>query len=154
MVTARQELKRRVDALRRIPLVAGCTRAELARVDRLGVQVDLSAGRVLTHEGDEGQECFVVVDGIASAQRGDLEIGLIGPGSIAGEMALLFGAPRFATVVARTPMRVLVLRADEFDALLDIAPSIRHNVDRIATDRSAQASLVVTAPSVASPVPA
>ena len=135
MLTARRELKRRIDALRRIPLVAGCTTAELVRVDHLGIQLDVAAGRRLTHEGDAGLECFVVVDGIATAHRDAEHIGVVGPGSIAGEMALLYDVPRTATVVTCTPMRLWVLDAREFKQLLEVATAIRNNVGRIAADR-------------------
>jgi cAMP-dependent protein kinase regulator len=139
MLTARGELKRRVDALRNIPLLAGCTTKQLERVDRLGTQIDVAAGRMLTRHGAEGHECFVVVDGIATASRGEAVLGLVGPGSIAGEMALLYDAPRTATVVARTPMRLLVLNGDEFKELLGVARCIRRDVDRIAAERSSHA---------------
>jgi len=135
MLTARRELKHRVDALRRIRLFSGCTFAELSRVDRLGVQIDVRAGRVLTREHDAGNECFVVLDGTATAQRADTRLGRIGPSSIAGEMALLYGTLRTATVVADTSMRVLVLDAREFKELLEIAPGIRDAVDRVAAER-------------------
>jgi CRP/FNR family cyclic AMP-dependent transcriptional regulator len=136
MLTAHQELKRRIDALGRVPLFSGCTRRELARVDRLGTRIDVSAGRVLAQEGEDGRECFVVLEGTASVRRGIAEVGVIGPDSIAGEMALLYDAPRTATVIACTRMRLLVLHADEFDALLNVAPCIKRDVDRIAGERS------------------
>lgn len=135
MVTARRELRRRIDALRSLPLVASCTNAQLARLDRLGTQVEVAAGRILTDEGEEGRECFVVLDGIAAARRAKEQLGVIGAGSIAGEMALLYDVPRLATVVACTPMRLWVLSAYEFEALLDAAPCIRHNVHRIGAER-------------------
>jgi CRP-like cAMP-binding protein len=144
MVTARTELKRRIDALRRIPLLTGCTRSELARVDRLGTKIDVPAGRALTQEGDDGRECFVVLDGTASARRGAGELGLIGPGSIAGEMALLYDAPRMATVVARTRMRLLVLSTAEFKALMDVASCVKNTIDRIAAERTSRAPISLT----------
>ena len=135
MVTARQQLKRRVDTLRRVPFLAACTDAELAGVDGLGTQIDVRAGRTLTHEGADGRECFVVIDGVATASRGGAQLGIVGPGSIVGEMALLFAVPRTATVVALSAMRLLVLDVNEFTTLLDVAPCIRQNVNRIGDDR-------------------
>ena len=78
-----------------------------------------------------------MIDGTATARRAEERLGVIAPGSIAGEMALLYDMPRLATVAALTPMRLLVLTVDGFDALLDVAPCIKHYVDRIAAERRA-----------------
>jgi CRP-like cAMP-binding protein len=138
MTTARRERKLRIDLLRRLPLAADCTKLQLARLDRLGVQIDVPAGHVLTREGAHGAECFIVVDGVATVSRADAPVGMIGPGSIAGELALLYDVPRTATVVALTPMRVLALSAREFRALLDVAPCVRAAVQGIATARASE----------------
>ena len=138
MITARREMKRRIDSLRRLSFAAGCTKSELARLDRLGVRIDVQPGHVLTREDAYGAECFVVIDGTATVSRRNAAVGIIGPGSIAGEMALLYSVPRTATVVACTPMRVLALSASEFRQLLDIAPSVRASVYGIAATRAAE----------------
>jgi CRP-like cAMP-binding protein len=137
MLTARRELKQRVARLKHIPLVAGCTFGQLTRIDRLGTQVEVRAGRTLTREGAFGRECFVVIDGTALAERAGRPIGRIGPGSIAGEMALLDHEPRNATVVAETPMQVLVLTDREFAALLDVAPCVESAVGQVIAERRA-----------------
>jgi hypothetical protein len=147
MLTARRETKRRMEALRRVPFFADCTLDELARIDRLGTTINVRQGRTLTREGAVGRECFVTLDGIAVAQRRGRPIGVIGAGSIAGEMALLSHTTRNATVVADTPMRVLVLDQREFAELLAIAPHIETAVERIADERR-------TVPSVTPPAPA
>lgn len=138
MMTARRERKQRIDGLRRLPLAADCTKLQLDRLDRLGVQIDVRAGHVLTREGAHGAECFVVIDGIATVSRAEAPVGMIGPGSIAGELALLYDVPRTATVVALTPMRVLALSAREFRTLLDVAPCVRATVTGIAATRAAE----------------
>ena len=82
-------------------------------------------GRVLAKEGTPGQEFVVVVEGTASATSRGEEVGQIGPGSFFGELALLDGGPRTATVRALTPMLVLVLDRSEFNHLVDRAiPSV------------------------------
>lgn len=137
MLTARREKKERIQALRRVPFLANCTIEELARIDRLGVHLDVAPGRVLTREGTTGRECFVTLEGVAVAERGGRPIGVIGAGSIAGEMALLHGTTRNATVVADTPMQLLVLDQHEFAELFDIAPRIEATLERIAYERRA-----------------
>jgi CRP-like cAMP-binding protein len=135
MLTARRESKRRVQELRRLPCFMGCTTAELARIDAIGTVIDVGPGRVLTREGAAARECFVALDGVAVAQRGGHQIGAIGAGSIVGEMALLDHATRNATVVAATPMRLLVLESREFRRLLEAAPCAAGNLGRIAEAR-------------------
>jgi CRP/FNR family transcriptional regulator, cyclic AMP receptor protein len=135
MLTARRELKHRIQGLRGLDLFASCSFAELAQIDRLGTPVDLAAGRTLTHEGAGARECFVVRDGYAVARRGGETVGAIGPGSIAGEMALLDHTTRNATVLAYTPMELLVLTDSEFKQLLRIAPGIEADLDRIVMGR-------------------
>ena len=137
MLTARREKRQRIEALRRIPLLAHCTIDELERIDQLGVLIDAAPGRVLTREGTTGRECFVTLEGVAIAKRGGRPIGVIGAGSIAGEMALLHGTTRNATVVADTPMQLLVLDQREFTKLVDIA-RVRVAVELIADERRAE----------------
>jgi CRP/FNR family transcriptional regulator, cyclic AMP receptor protein len=135
MSTARRELKHRVERLRSVPFIAECSFRELQRIDRLGAQIDIRAGKTLTHEGTVGRQCFVVFDGTAIAHRAGRPLGTITAGSVAGEMALLDHTTRNATVVATTPMRLLVLTDQEFAQLLDIAPSIQTALAGIAAER-------------------
>jgi CRP-like cAMP-binding protein len=135
MLAARREMKRRVQALRSLPCLTGCSSAELAHIERLGTTIDIGPGRVLTREGGVGRECFLTLAGVAVAERGGQRIGVIGAGSIAGEMALLDHTARNATVVSATPMRLLVLNDREFRELLEAAPCVAGNLVRIAAQR-------------------
>jgi CRP-like cAMP-binding protein len=135
MITTRREKKRRLNALGHIPLLARCTPRQLARIDRLGTPIEVAAGRTLTRQGAIGRECFVTLDGVAVAARAGRRVGTIGAGSIAGEMALLDGAPRNATVIAGTRMQLLVLTDGEFRELLEIAPALADELARIAAER-------------------
>jgi CRP-like cAMP-binding protein len=135
MYTSRREKKQRIDALARIPIFSTCTRSELARIDGLGTPLDVTAGRTLTREGEVGRECFVTLEGTAVAARAGRRVGAIGAGSIAGELALLDRTTRNATVVAGTPMQLLVFTEREFGRLLEIAPGISERVRRLAHER-------------------
>jgi CRP-like cAMP-binding protein len=135
MTTARHEKKQRIEALRRIPLLAGCTAQELAIIDGLGAQIVVAPGRVLTREGTAGQECFVVLEGLAIAQCGARLLGTIGAGSVAGEMALLDDVARNATVVAASAMRLLVLDAREFAQLRARVPAVAAALEDLACAR-------------------
>jgi len=141
MSTTRRELKHAVEALRRIPFFSDCTFAELAQIDRLGTVLDVPSGRSLTREGDEGHECFVTVEGVATAERSGRIIGAIGTASIAGEMALLDHTRRNATVVTSTAMRLIVFSDREFMQMLRIAPRIEASLARIAEERRSPAGV-------------
>ena len=78
-------------------------------------------GDELCVEGQPGDDFFVVVDGTAEATVGGDPLGELGPGSFFGEMALIDGGDRSATVRAKTPMRLLVLGRHDFNEMLSTA---------------------------------
>lgn len=141
MVTARRQTRRRIEALRHISLFAGCTHDELARIDRLGTPIAVRPGRALTVEGAIGRECFVTLAGVAVAERSGRAIATIDAGSIVGEIALLDHTTRNATVVAVTPMQLLVLSEQELEQLLRIAPRVETTLRRIADERRRSAPI-------------
>jgi CRP/FNR family cyclic AMP-dependent transcriptional regulator len=94
------------------------------------------AGKVLTREGEPGREFFVVVDGRARATLGSrTRVDPLGPGSSFGEMSLLDQGPRSATVEAETDMRLHVLDARGFSALISEVPSVARKVLRVMAER-------------------
>lgn len=105
----------KLDVLRRVPAFAGCTDRELHEIARHVDDWTVEAGTVLTSEGSHGQEAFLIVDGRATVSVGGVVIDELGPGSFAGEMALMDHGPRSATVVAATAMHLLVIGPAAFD---------------------------------------
>jgi CRP-like cAMP-binding protein len=126
----------RADALAELSLFVGCSRKELHAVERLGTFVHVVAGRTLCREGEIGRECFIVLCGTASVISGGRQIATIGAGEPIGEVAVLNPElRRTATVVAGTPMDLLVLGRRELVELLHRAPSIGLRLIRIVTSR-------------------
>jgi CRP/FNR family transcriptional regulator, cyclic AMP receptor protein len=108
-------------SLKQIPMFAACTKAELERVTLLANPLDVPAGEFLTREGRSGGEFMVIVDGRATVSRSGAVLRTLGPGDWLGEIALLDGGPRTATVVADTPMVVeLIARKDFLDLLREV----------------------------------
>jgi CRP/FNR family transcriptional regulator, cyclic AMP receptor protein len=140
----RRDRTHRIAKLRAIPFVAGCTRKELERIDRLGTAIDLRAGTRLTREGGRERECFAVLHGLAVASHADRPLGTIGAGSFAGEMSLLGGSPRNATVVAHTPMRVVAYTDRELEELLRVAPAVAAGLGELVAEREAVNQLTST----------
>ncbi len=102
-------------------LFAECTNDELERIAALTEARRVPAGQVILREGDPGGEFFVVVDGHSEVSVDGQRVAEIGPGSFFGEMALLDGGERVATVTARTDLDVLVLHREEFNEMLAMA---------------------------------
>ena len=118
----------KIELLKRVPLFAGCSKNELAQIASLADELDLPGERELTHEGSIGKEFVVLVEGEADVVRDDSLIAGLGPGDFVGEIALVTGQPRTATVRTRGPSRVLVIGAQAFRTLLRDVPSIQTNV--------------------------
>lgn len=109
----------RLDFLSTVKLFEGLPRKALEKLDHHLDEVDVPAGHRLTHEGDRAFETFIVVEGQAKVMVNDEVIGSVGPGELVGEVAVLNHRERTATVVAETPMRLLVLNSREIDWLLN-----------------------------------
>jgi CRP/FNR family cyclic AMP-dependent transcriptional regulator len=120
--------QREIEMLRQVPLFSSCSQSELRQIAGLGTPVPIAAGRRLTVEGQPGREFFLVLEGRARCEVGGRHAADFVPGDFFGELALLDGGPRSATVVAETDMEVLVLDAREFASLLQAAPSILRKV--------------------------
>jgi CRP/FNR family cyclic AMP-dependent transcriptional regulator len=124
MAALRLRKNQRVELLRGVQLFAGCSTAELGKIASLATEHHAKAGQVLTERGDPGLEFFIIVEGEATATRKGAHLATLGPGSFFGELALLDGGTRTATVIAETDMRLLVLSRREFTGLLHVAPSV------------------------------
>ena len=124
--------------LLRLDLFAGCTADDLAALVAALVPVHVDAGTVLMRQGEAADGFMLIVAGSAAVHRTEdgveREIGSAGVGSIVGELALLRGWPRGATVVAREPLTGLVGDLAAFGALLD-APGVGAQIMRTASVR-------------------
>lgn len=114
----------KLDRLEAIPLFAGCTRRELRTIGHLGDLATREAGTVLIQQGGWGGETFVIVDGTVSVSRDGRELATLGPGDVVGEIAVLAGGRRTATVTAETPVEVLAFDPRAFKSLLAVAPAV------------------------------
>lgn len=116
-----EDLDERIRLLRGVWLFSACTDDELGRIAALARPREAGVGEELTRQGEEGVEFFVIVDGDASAAVDGDEVGTIGPGGFFGEMALIDGGERVATVTATTPLKLLVLGRHDFNEMLELA---------------------------------
>lgn len=125
----------RLALLRSLPMFAGLPNYLLARVDALMTESSVPVGAALVTEDDPGREAFIIAEGTAEVIVGNRLVAEIGPGELVGEMSLLDNQPRSATVVAKTPLRVLVMDPSQFAAVFSdphaaqwIAASLSHRL--------------------------
>jgi len=112
------------DALLSVPLFADLSSHELDHLHRVATALDLPAGTVLMEQGAIGQEMVVVLDGMLEVVRDGNHVADIGPGEVAGELALLCHRPRNSRVVAKTDVSVVHIDGRGFAALLEDVPQI------------------------------
>lgn len=110
--------------------------AEAAVLEARMTPIAFPAGATVMRQGEAGEAFMLIIEGEAAVSRDGAEVGLLGPGSIVGELAVLRGAPRTATVVATSALVGLRGDADAFAALAE-APGVRERFGRTAAQRLA-----------------
>jgi CRP/FNR family transcriptional regulator, cyclic AMP receptor protein len=125
----------KVELLRRIPLFAECTKAELIEVAISADEREAPAGDTLTEEGRRGREFFIVVEGAVAVRRGGRKLADLGPGDWFGEIAILTHKPRTATVTTTSPVRLLVISDRSFRRVVETTPRIALKVLRSVAER-------------------
>jgi CRP-like cAMP-binding protein len=104
-------------------------------IAKLADELDLKEGKELTVEGEPGREFFVLLEGTADVKRNGRKVNTMNAGDFFGEIALITEHPRTATVTAKTPVRVLVIRARDFRELMRRTPSMQEKVLQALADR-------------------
>lgn len=110
--------------LAQIPLFSACSTRDLQKIAKAADELTIDEEREIVTQGTVGRECFVIVEGEATVKRNGRRIASLGPGDHFGELALLDGGPRTASVYANTPLTLLVLGQREFTGLLDEVPGL------------------------------
>jgi len=127
----------KVELLRAVPLFSGCSGKELGQISALADELYQPEGTTLIEEGTKGREFFVLVDGSVDVRRNGRKLRDLGSGSFFGEIALVSETPRTATVVATSPVRLLVITGQSFGRLLRETPSIQAKVLAALAERVA-----------------
>jgi CRP-like cAMP-binding protein len=112
-----------VPVLQTVPLFAGLSKRHLRRVAHLAQAVRFSAETTVVRAGARGNSFYVVIDGEARVE-GSAGTRRLGPLDFFGEMSLIDGGPRSASVVATTDMLAMRLTRAPFMKLLDSEPAI------------------------------
>jgi CRP-like cAMP-binding protein len=118
----------KVELIKRAPLFWNCSKRELEQIAQLADEIDLSAGKDMTRQGEPGREFFVILEGDAEVTKDGRNINELGTGDFFGEIALVSDSPRTATVTATSPVRALVITDRSFRRLLKEQPEIQSKV--------------------------
>jgi CRP/FNR family transcriptional regulator, cyclic AMP receptor protein len=111
-------------ALEQVPLLSELTQRDRQRLAKTMKERTFPPGREVVVEGRNGVGFFIIADGNAAVSIGDRVIKMLGPGDYFGEMALLHGGERSATVTANTELRCLTITSWGFKAFVQEHPQV------------------------------
>ena len=117
-----------VAGLKQIPLFAALSKKDLKAAAHLADEIHVNEGARLAEEGQFAHEFFVIKDGTAEVVHDGNVIAQLGPGDFFGEIALLITRRRTASVVARTPMKLVVIFGPNFKTLNAEMPNVKQKI--------------------------
>lgn len=113
--------------LARVPLFAGFSAPVLGEIMNILRAQTVSAGGIVSARGERAAAMYFVVSGEVDVELPDRRLEF-GPGDFFGELALLHDTMRRATIMARTPLRLLTLSADDFAGLMRKHPALEERL--------------------------
>jgi serine/threonine protein phosphatase PrpC len=116
--TRAQELNRKVEVLRQMPLFHHLSYKEILRVLSVTQVVDFNTGDDILHEGEPGDDMFILLKGKVRLHKDGALVTYLGPGAHFGEMALIDKRPRSVSASAEDRTRALVLRRQDFNDII------------------------------------
>lgn len=130
----------KVEAIRRVPLFEGCSDEDLEQIASVADELRFDEGRVIIEQGAVGRELILVLEGDVEITKNGTPVPVTGE-KFFGEIALVSGAPRNATVKTTSPVRALVITDRAFDRLMRDSPEIQAKIMATLAQRLAPDSL-------------
>jgi cAMP-dependent protein kinase regulator len=127
-----------VKDLKSVPLFASLRDDELRLVAQQADEVDVREGKQLITEGRFAYEFFAIQEGTADVLKDRTVLRTLGPGEFFGELGLTVSDRRTATVVATSPMRLVVLTAAQFHAIDSRMPAVAEKIRAAIAERREQ----------------
>jgi CRP-like cAMP-binding protein len=127
--------------LREIPLFGTLSKKQLKAAAQLADEVEVKEGEHLVDEGRFAHEFFVIEDGKAAVVHDGKVIAELGPGDFFGEIALIRTERRTASVVATTPMKLVVIFGPNFRSLASNLPTVQQKINSAIEDRCTELNL-------------
>lgn len=116
------------DVLASVDLFQSLSKRELQRVLKTAKEVAFEEGDAMVREGEEDGRFYLLLDGTARVVQGRRTVARLGTGDYFGEISVIDGEPRSATVLATSPVRALTLARWNFRPLLEEHPPIARKV--------------------------
>ena len=104
-----------IDILRKVPLFSKLNKHHLNKIGKHAVETSIRKGELLAREGTKGSDFTFIVEGKAWVEKDGKIINYLSAGEFFGEISLIDGKPRAASVIAETDMTVLVVDTNSFD---------------------------------------
>ena len=123
------------EALRAIPLIQGMSDRSIEIIAGIARETTYPEGSRLVQEGDPGDSFVILRSGGATVDQGGRHLRDLGSGDFLGEIALLDGGPRTASVTATDDIDALVIDREGFQRLIDQFPVVRFDVVSALTQR-------------------
>ena len=119
-----------------IDLFSSLSKRERSEIASRADELEISEGTHLVREGEFAYEFFVIEEGEAEVLRGGDHVATLGPGDFLGEMGIVTRAPRNASVVARSPMRVIVMSEQDFRGVAQMFPAVAEQIREAVRERT------------------
>lgn len=130
-----EETSEVLDEIAHVEMLHNLSPSEVQAIIPLLKPLTVEPGTTLCQEGAPGDAMFIILSGEADIYKGPQLMAQLGAGEMFGEMALLTGEERSASVVARTPMKLYELDKSDFDAMLTRSPHLASGLSRILARR-------------------
>jgi small-conductance mechanosensitive channel/CRP-like cAMP-binding protein len=148
-VMRQREVMLRIKTLRKVELFSQMTDDELKTLAERLRYMPFAKGSVVARQGAVGQHwLFIIINGevevfIDAANGERRSLSFLSRGSFFGEMSLMTGAPRVASVIAKTDIECYRLDKEAFEGIMLARPSIAEEVSHILVERKAQLDSVL-----------
>jgi CRP/FNR family cyclic AMP-dependent transcriptional regulator len=118
-----------------LELFSSLSKRERSEIANRADEIDVTEGTHLVRQGEFAYEFFVIEEGSAEVLRGGEHVADLGPGDFLGEIGIVTQAPRNASVVARSPMRVLVMSEQDFRGVARAFPTVAEQIREAVRER-------------------
>jgi CRP-like cAMP-binding protein len=128
-----------VERLRQVRLFKELSKSDLRDIEDIGKVVEHEAGQTIMEQGESGAGFHMILSGEARVVRGGRTVVRLGPGEVFGEMALIDGGPRTATVIAEKPTTTFAIVTWDFRTLVKKRPGMCWSLLIAMTERLREA---------------
>ena len=137
--------RRGADLLGHVPLFEGLSRRHLKKLAEHADEISFREKETIVEADQPGGTFFVIVEGEVRVVQGKRTIAHAGPGEFFGEISLLDGGPRTASVIADTPVVAIRLFKSSFDKVVKEEPGVAGKILAVVARRLREAEKTVTA---------